>query len=170
MADIQPIRRAGDSRAGVPWALLGIVMLYWTVAAVVINDAYQDAFQRQAHRIDALTQNGLLTYNGKLNKSRIAPLAAEAEANRVCWDAHPKPDDEPEPWYPSECGVYQPRDQISDVDAATFAALHRDSAAQMAWDAARSPLLTCLLGFIGLGCVAMFATWVVGRTEARSAD
>ena len=163
MADIQPTRRAGDTGFGIPWPVIVLAAVFWMVAALMVNGSYQAAYQQQAHRLDALTQNGLLTYNGRLDRSRIAPLIAEAEANRVCWAAHPKPAEEPEPWYPPECGIYLPRDEISDVAAATYAAAHPDSASDAGWAAARGPLWNWTVVFMVLCAIGALMAWFINR-------
>ncbi len=165
MADIQPTRRAGDTGLGIPGPVIVLVVVYWVVAALMVNGPYQDAYQQQAHRVDALVQSGLLTYNGRLDRSQIPRLSAEAEANRVCRAAHPKPADEPEPWYPPECGIYLPRDEIADVVAATNAAAHPDSASDAGWAAARGPLWHWAVVFAVLCAIGALVVWFVNRVD-----
>ena len=62
-----------------------------------------------------------------------ARMAAEAHTNQLCWEAHPKPAGEPEPWLPADCGVYRPADAAADLDAATWAADHPGSNARAGW-------------------------------------
>lgn len=159
------MRRAGDAGFSVPWPVIMLVVVYWLVAALMVNGPYQDAYQQQAHRVDALVQRGLLTYNGRLDRSQIPRLAAEAETNRVCWAAHPKPADEQEPWYPPECGIYLPRDEIADVAAAINAATHPDSASDVGWNAARGPLWNWTVVFMVLCAISALVAWFINRAE-----
>jgi len=155
MADVQ--QPAPGDEAGLvisAWWLRGIAV-YWIVAAVMLFSTYSGVYQDEAHRVDILVGKGIFTYNGKLDLGRLAALKAEAEADRVCWDAHPKPADQPEPWYPPDCGVYLPRDLIADTDAANWAAAHPGSATAAGWAAIMTPLLYWTLGFLGITLVAL---------------
>ncbi len=165
MADIQPMRRVGDTGFRLPWPVIMLVGVYWLVAALMINGPYQDAYQQQAHRVDSLVQSGLLTYNGRLDRSQILRRMAEAQTNRVCRAAHPKPADEQEPWYPPECGIYLPHDEIADVAAATDAAAHPDSASDAGWAAARGPLWTWTVVFVVLCAIGALVAWLINRAD-----
>ena len=159
------MRQARGTGFSIPWPVIVLAAVFWMVAALMVNGSYQDAYQQQAHRVDALVQSGLLTYNGRLNQSQIPRLLAEAEANRVCRAAHPKPADEPEPWYPPECGIYLPRDELADVAAATNAAAHIDSASDAGWAAARGPLWNWAVVFAVLCAIGALVVWFVNRVD-----
>jgi hypothetical protein len=166
MADTQFIRPATQAASPIPRILLVVTVVYWSFAAVTANGAFQRAYQDQSHRVDSLVQKGLLSYNGKLDPRRLGELRAEAEVNRVCWAAHPKPSDAPEPWFPEECGAYLPADLQTDIDAANFAIGHPGSPDVVGWAAASQPLLRWGLAYLGLGVVILGLTLFARRRAA----
>jgi len=167
MVDVRQPTPADEAGLVISTWWLRLIAVYWVVAVVMLYSTYSGVYQDEAHRLDGLVDKGIFTYNGKLDLGRLAALKAEAEADRVCWDAHPKPADQPEPWYPPDCGVYLPPDLVTDTDAANWAAAHPGSAAAAGWASITTPLLYWTLGFVGITLVALgVSTLARNRTAA----
>ena len=153
MADFQSALSGDRARMALERFLFLLAAIYWLIAVLAAFNAYSQADQMQSHRLDTLSQKGLLNAAGKLDRTEVAKLSAEAHANQLCFDVHPKPAGELDPWLPPECGVYLPADLAADLDAATWAADHPGSNVSAGWAAAGHVLLGWLSIF-ALICVA----------------
>jgi hypothetical protein len=170
MADFQSTASGDRARIALERFLFVVAAIYWVIAAVVAFNAYSHADQMQSHRLETLSQKGLLNAAGKLDRGQVAKYSAEARANQLCWDVHPKPAGAFDPWIPPECGVYLPAELAADLDAATWAADHPGSNAIAGWAAARHVLLGWLFIFAVICIGGVVVSLAARATRRRIAD
>ncbi len=171
MADIRRTRTAAETGGAAPWRILAaLAIAYWLIASAVACYNYLAADQEQAHRLRDLSDKGLLTLAGKLDRTRLAALAADAAKNGACMDAHPPPPGQTGPWNPEECDPYLPREADADAADATWAASHPDSRAIAGWRAAGETLRLWAIGFAPLAVIALLIGWVLARLDQEPAS
>jgi hypothetical protein len=165
MADIRRIGREETIDVGPrpAWVLVGLAAVYWLIAGGVAFVQYKDAYQTQVHRIEDLKEKGLLTSDRRLDRARMATLAAEAVRNNACFEAHPAPPGQVGPWTPADCDPYLPREADADAADAVFAANNPRSSVLAGQLSASRALRVWALGFLPLAAVALLVAWIIGR-------
>jgi hypothetical protein len=146
--------------------LATLAVIYWLIAAAVAFIQFQGAYQAQVHRLEDLREKGLLTSVGRLDRNRIAALAADAAKNSACYDAHPPPQGQTGAWTPPECDPYLPSEADADAADAVWAANNPGSGMMAGQKAAVGALRVWALGFLPLAAVAMFVVWIIGRVAS----
>lgn len=145
--------------------LARFALLYCVVAVGFALYHFQVAYQAQSHRLDDLSQKGILSVTGKLDRIRLAVLSADAAKNGACMEAHPPPPGQTGAWTPEECGPYLPRNAEADATDAIWASTHPGSRGLVGWAAAEDSLRAWALGFVPATVIVALVGWFFGRPE-----